>query len=52
VDDFFENQVDQDQEDCKAAENQSLENMFAGQKSMELKRNHILKGLVPSERLC
>ena len=51
VDDFSENQVDQDQEDCKPAKNQSLENMLAGQKIMELKSNHIPKGLVPLERL-
>ena len=51
VDDFFENQVDQDQEDCKPIENWSLENMFARQKIMKLKRNHIPKGLVPLERL-
>ena len=51
VDDFSENQIDQDQEDCKLAENQSLENMFVGQKIMELKSNHIPKSLVPLERL-
>jgi hypothetical protein len=51
VDDFSKNQVDQYQEDCKPAENQSLENMFVGQKIMELKRNLIPKVLVPLERL-
>ena len=51
VDDFSENQVDQDQEDCKLLENQSLENMLAGQKIMELKSTHVPKGLVPLEGL-
>ena len=50
-DEFSESQIDEDEESSENDDKASYKNMIAGQEIIDLKTNHIPRGLVPLERL-
>ena len=51
IDEFSESQIDEEEESLESPDKASYKNMIAGQEIIDLKTNHIPRGLVPLERL-
>ena len=51
IDEFSESQIDEDEESSENDDKTSYKNMIDGQEIIDLKTNHIPRGLVPLERL-
>ena len=51
IDEFSESQIDEEEESLEGHDKASYKNMIAGQEIIDLKTNHIPRGLVPLERL-
>ena len=51
VSQFSESQIDEEEGSVESLDKASYKNMISGQEIIDLKTNHIPKGLVPLERL-
>ena len=51
IGEFSESQIDEEEESFESPDKASYKNMIAGQEIIDLKTNHIPRGLVPLERL-
>ena len=51
MEEFVNIQIDEEEEMAESEQNKSYKNNIAGHKTIELKTNHIPKGLVPLERI-